>query len=478
MQKSEMDIQDAIVLGIGMCGIACGAGLKTFGIDKFIMLEKGDDIGHFWQNMTYDSMALHNPHQDLPYDHGLTFKYSKYKSKHELNKYLNEYANLYDIRSHMIFNCNIVNISKNSDDIWVLKSDTGKVYHSKYLCLCTSMNRVPRIGKELKESMGNWDNDRIIHSMYYKNGLKYAGKNVLIIGNGNSAFEIARNLYDFKANKISIVSTRPRHVLLLNDLNKTIFGWKNTMYKWLGYNDLLYDKIFRFTYRNCGDKFWEMVEAFPIDEHSLDLQEFGIKKPDDSVGKEAHKGNLPAADWDNGAVPLIRTGEINIITKRVKEFKADGIIVLESNQLLSDYDDVILCTGYYHGLDLIFDSKLYNKLFDISPIKGSYWGIVPKTDGYNKSSMDNSLYFVGILGDYCLIGGMGNGHWGWNCARNIAKDMKIYDKNNEPNILNSINKRIQYSLYLFSFGCIAMSFIGVKYIYQKRKEYINTHFDI
>ena len=41
---SEIRHVDVIVVGAGMSGIGCAAGLKQFGIDDFIILEKGNTI--------------------------------------------------------------------------------------------------------------------------------------------------------------------------------------------------------------------------------------------------------------------------------------------------------------------------------------------------------------------------------------------------------------------------------------------------
>ena len=55
-EKVESHIYDVIVIGAGFCGIACGAGLKTYGISNFIILEKGDCVGYFWKHCTYDRL--------------------------------------------------------------------------------------------------------------------------------------------------------------------------------------------------------------------------------------------------------------------------------------------------------------------------------------------------------------------------------------------------------------------------------------
>ncbi len=89
---------DIVIIGCGMCGISCAAGLKQFGVQDFIILEKGPTINHLWRNLTYDRLSLHTPWHDLPFDGGLVFDYPMLKNKHQLTDYLRKYGSTYQIQ--------------------------------------------------------------------------------------------------------------------------------------------------------------------------------------------------------------------------------------------------------------------------------------------------------------------------------------------------------------------------------------------
>ena len=216
---------NVIIVGAGMCGISCGAGLKTFGIDNFIILEKGNTINHFWKNLTYDRMSLHTPFHDLPFDGGLVYQYPKMKNKYQFTHYLQKYALKYSLNSHIKFNQNVINITKsNTTNKWMIKTNNNTYYQCNYLCMATSSLCKPKIPKKLLETMSNFKTKNgIIHSIDYKNGENYKNQNILIIGNGNSAFEIAVDLVSYQANKVTLLSRSGRHVLRLEDLNKSSF---------------------------------------------------------------------------------------------------------------------------------------------------------------------------------------------------------------------------------------------------------------
>ncbi len=121
-----------------------------------------------------------------------------------------------------------------------------------------------------------------------------------------------------------------------------------------------------------------------LDILSIDLTEYGIPKPKDSVFKSNVFGNL----FEH---------RINCLYDWVIGFDEPNIVKIGNR---NNYNDsVTLATGYKHGLDKIFNDKLYGKLFEESKICKN-WGIRPTTNGLNQSTMDNTMFFVGLLLNY------------------------------------------------------------------------------
>ena len=61
-------------------------------------------------------------------------------------EYLNNYSNHHNIQNNIRFNSNVANIEYDeSDDCkhpWIITTDDGNEYHSSYLTVATSINRV------------------------------------------------------------------------------------------------------------------------------------------------------------------------------------------------------------------------------------------------------------------------------------------------------------------------------------------------
>ncbi len=96
---------------------------------------------------------------------------------------------------HIKFNKEVININKktiNNKPKWMITTKDSSKYISNTLCIATSMFAISKIPTSLHSTMNNFNNGKdILHSIQYKNGLTYKNKNVFIVGNGNSAFEIS-----------------------------------------------------------------------------------------------------------------------------------------------------------------------------------------------------------------------------------------------------------------------------------------------
>ncbi len=166
-------------------------------------------------------MSLHTPWHDLPYDYGLVYNYPQMKTKDELTDYIQQYTDKYNLNSHIQFHKKVININKTNNK-WIIKTENEQ-YYCKYLCMVTSMRNQSNIPRSLFETINNFNTKNgIIHSIQYKNSIKYKNKNVLIVGNGDSGFEITVDLVSH-AKKVTLISAMGRYVIKLSDLNKILY---------------------------------------------------------------------------------------------------------------------------------------------------------------------------------------------------------------------------------------------------------------
>ena len=268
---------------------------------------------------------------------------------------------------------------------------------------------------------------------------------MLVIGNGNSACEICIDAVEHDVNKITLVSRRPRHFIPLEtfdkDLRQLMIG------KYLGAWDRdIHPKLMKMTKAHskfqgifvldhtftthcyliflCFSDFVKRSRE-DSDKISVDLSEYGIIKPKLSNVEETVEGNYDVIDI--GFIPLMKKGRVSVINKGgVASFDGDDVI-MENGEILQDkYDVIVICTGFEHGLEKLFDDRLFKEYFydgidDKCKLYQRY-KIFPKTNGFNQALNDQSLYFACF--DPPITGGLARGLWGWKLPE-IYQKMKV-----------------------------------------------------
>jgi len=198
-----------IIIGASISGLACAASLQKENVD-YIIIEKQNQVAVPWRNH-YERLHLHTNKRisSLPFK-----KFGKqipqYPSRLEVIDYLDDYRAAFNINP--LFNTEAVSINRR-DNFWITETTNG-TFKSKYLVMATGVFYTPKIISF--EGMETFTG-KILHSSQYKSGKDYKGQSVLVVGFGNSACEIAIDLYEQGASVCmsvrSPVNVIPRELL-------------------------------------------------------------------------------------------------------------------------------------------------------------------------------------------------------------------------------------------------------------------------
>ena len=345
-----MNTSSTLIIGAGPAGLATAGCLRKKRLD-FILLEQSNQIAHRWQNH-YERLHLHTvkKYSDLPF---MPFpeEYPNYVPRKKLVEYYESYAKKMEIKP--VFNAEVSSIKKEGNN-WIINTQTGDIYKSENVVICTGFNRTP-FRPEFKNEEEY--SGQIIHSRDYRTGKSFKGQKVLVVGMGNTGAELALDLQEQGAT--AFLSVRGEVNIVPRDFNgRSIQETKALL-------NFLPDFI--------SDPLGNLVQKIAIG----NLEKHGIKTPKMAPAKQLRElGKTPVLDL--GTVAQIKNGNIKILPD-IKHFTKNGIVF--NNGVQQDFSAVILATGYR--------AKVEDFLEDTRGIFNEFQ--LPKQPVF-----DGGLYFVGF----------------------------------------------------------------------------------
>ncbi|WP_434043629.1 MULTISPECIES: flavin-containing monooxygenase [Sorangium] len=309
-----------VIVGAGPSGLAVGACLREQGI-PFVLLEKSEAVGATWRRH-YDRLHLNTikqlsalPGQPWP-------EYSApYPSRVEMVDYLERYAERFRLEPRLGVE---VERAYHDGSRWVTRTHAGEL-RSQALVVATGYSRHPNVP--------TWPDQerfrgRILHSSAYRSGAEFRGQRVLVVGAGNSASEIALDLWEHCAE--TTLSVRSGNHVIPRELFKLPAQ----------FNALA---LFERLPLAVGDRLATAILSRAVG----DLSRWGIRRPAVGPGTRALKeGRMPLIDI--GTVALIQQGKIKVVPGP-RAFTETGVTFTDGRGL--PFDVVVLATGYRPGLD-------------------------------------------------------------------------------------------------------------------------------
>ena len=327
----------AIVIGAGPAGLATAACLLRAGVTPLV-LEARQAVGSSWR-AHYDRLHLHTVrrHSGLP---GMPMPeaWPDYPSRAQVVEYLESYAARFGIEPR--FGQEVKRIARlpagdaapgeaaeRTPARWEVTTQDAAL-RAQSLVIATGYNRVPT--RPAIEGLASFGGE-VIHSSEYKNGAHLAGKEVLVVGCGNSGAEIAIDLHEHGA-RPSLVVRGPIHVMPRDLLGRPSQETGILLSRLpLGIADRLAAATLRLA---VGD-----------------LSRWGIRRPDKGpIRLIVEDGRVSMLDV--GTLALIKRGRVRVLPG-VTSFRAGGATFADGRTY--PFSAVVLATGYETGLSGLFE---------------------------------------------------------------------------------------------------------------------------
>ena len=310
---------EVLVVGAGPAGLAVAACLLRRGIDTLVV-DRGESVGETWRSR-YDRLHLHTPRvqSSLP---GVRIpgRFGRWVAKDDMAEYLRGYARRQRIAPR--FATEVRRLDRDAG-LWSARSDDG-VLTARQIVIATGYSNTP--------VRPNWPGrggfmGEFVHASEYRNARPFVGRDVLVVGAGNSGAEIAADLAEGGAAAVRLAIRTPPNLIprQLGPVPTTLLAIG------MEYSPAwLVDPVNRLLQRAALG----------------DLTPYGMPLPTAGVVAQARAtGITPTIDV--GLVESLRAGRVMPVAA-LERFDGDEVVLADGTRIAPDA--VIAATGYTTGL--------------------------------------------------------------------------------------------------------------------------------
>ncbi|MFD5876444.1 flavin-containing monooxygenase [Streptomyces sp. NPDC060322] len=310
------------VIGGGPGGLAVAAALREHGV-RAVVLEKSGHVGASWRRH-YDRLHLHTIRRwsALP---GLAMprRFGRWVSRDDMVRYLEKYAEHHEL--DVVTGVEVSRIDRTGDGTgWQLSATGGRVLTGRAVVVATGFNHTPRVP--------DWPGrdgfaGELTHASEYRGPAPYAGKDVLVVGIGNTGAEIAVDLVEGGASRVRIAVRTVPHIV-----RRSTAGWPAQATAVL---------VRRLPVR-LVDRAGRLMGRISVP----DLAEQGLPRPDTGLYSRVKEGAIPVQDV--GLIDAVRSGRV-VPVAAVESFDGDAVVLADGTRITPDA--VVAATGYDRALE-------------------------------------------------------------------------------------------------------------------------------
>jgi putative flavoprotein involved in K+ transport len=343
-----VETRDVVIVGAGAAGLATGALLRRAGRESLV-LEAGPEPGAAWR-ARYDRLHLHTPRllSGLP-ERRIPRRYGRWVARDDVIAYLQDYAEAerLDVRTGTA----VGRIDPDGDG-WLLALPDGPL-RAETVIVATGYNGAPWMpdwpGRD------GWPGE-LVHSSDYRNPDPYRGRDVLVVGAGNSGAEIATDLGEGGASSSRLSVRTPPQIIRRATA---------------GVPAQLIGIAIRYLPPGWVDPISKAQRKLSIP----DLSPWGLPRPEVGVRTTfIEKGTTPILDV--GIVAAVRRGAVEIVAA-VEGFDGADVLLADGSRIAPDA--VIAATGFRAGLDSlvghldVVDARGLPRKTDGEPVLPGLW---------------------------------------------------------------------------------------------------------
>jgi cation diffusion facilitator CzcD-associated flavoprotein CzcO len=348
-----------VIVGAGFGGLCMGIKLHEAGVEDFVILEKGNEVGGTWRDNQYPGAAC-----DVQ-SHLYSFSFAprndwsqRYAGWAEIQRYILDVTERFGMGRYIRFGCQASSaVFDERSGLWTVGTSNGETYRCRHWVLASGPLHVPAFPdiKGIDSFKG-----KIIHSARWDKEYDFTGKRVASVGTGGSAIQYVPEIAP-ACGKLDVFQRTPAWVIPRDDRaypewRKKLFAalpFLRTLHRWKLYwgNETRVWPLFS----PAVARLWQRYVKATMRRQVQDPVVFARMVPDYTIGC---KRVLISNKW----LPTFNRPNVELVTDSIEEIRENSIVTADGQE--RQIDCLVLGTGF------VTDPRLYMKDFALRGLAG------------------------------------------------------------------------------------------------------------
>jgi cation diffusion facilitator CzcD-associated flavoprotein CzcO len=185
------------IIGAGSSGIAAAKALRERGV-PFTAFEASDRVGGNWvfgnrngMSAAYRDLHINTSRDRMAYsDFPMPADYPDYPHHSQIAAYFDDYVDHFGLRDKIIFNTRVEKVVRGADGGYTVSTDDGVTREYDAVLVANGHHWNPRMPEPAFPGADTFTGEQL-HAHAYVDPSIFEGKNVVVLGMGNSAMDIA-----------------------------------------------------------------------------------------------------------------------------------------------------------------------------------------------------------------------------------------------------------------------------------------------
>lgn len=358
-----------VVVGAGMSGLACAIRLREAGISCTVF-DKNSGVGGTWFENRYPGCRVDSPNHTYSYSFAPNDWPQHFSQQRVLLGYFDRIATEYDLREDIRLDTEVMSAHFQDDGTWLVtvRGPEGE-YEVRANAVITAVGQLNR--PKLPDIPGRDEFGGIaFHTGQWQSELDLAGKRIVVIGTGASAFQTVPEIAP-EAESVTIFQRTPPWVAPRAEYHDDIPDGKH----WLLNHAPFYGKWFRFwMFWTTSEGLLSSVRRDPawnesdraVSPANDQLRELLTANVEAMVGDDPELLAKCVPDYppagkrmlvDNGHwFRALKRDNVELVTDPIARITADGVETESGRRV--DADVIIYGTGF-HASRILFPMKIH-----------------------------------------------------------------------------------------------------------------------